>query len=161
MLPSHRPQNTAKSCIESGAFFCVDASGYDAIGCYLASGCTKANVILSIAHGQMLSDGNFHWHDEVMEELKGGVQVEEVDKELGIVVAEFEFPTYYQYFIKRKKATFICTKEAKEAKSTSTEAEATTDNESGHSVTDMHALACDSDDDEGSDDSAHSAVIVA
>ena len=41
----------------------------------------------------------------------------------------------------------------------SSEAEATTDNESGHSVTDMHALACDSDDDEGSDDSAHSAVV--
>jgi len=84
--------NTAKSCNESGAYFCIDSSGYDAIGWYLQAGCAASGCkdirLLSIAHGvvgeQDPGAGAFGWCEEVMKEFKsteGGV--EEVDKELG------------------------------------------------------------------------------
>jgi hypothetical protein len=34
------------------------------------------------------------------------------DRKHGINVAEFEFPAYFNFFIKRKKITLICTEEA-------------------------------------------------
>lgn len=34
------------------------------------------------------------------------------DKKSGINVAEFEFPAYFNFFIKRKKCTLICSEEA-------------------------------------------------
>ena len=77
--------NTAKAAGESGAVFCIDPSGYDAIGCYLAAGCTKGNTLLSIAHGQSES-GTYHWYDDVIDQLKAPDGVEEMDKELGVVV---------------------------------------------------------------------------
>lgn len=77
--------------VRAGAYFCVDASGYDAIGWYLQAGCTKDNRILSVAHGavgeQDPGAGAFGWCEEVMKEFKqteGGV--EEADKELGLSV---------------------------------------------------------------------------
>ncbi len=37
------------------------------------------------------------------------------DKKTGINVAEFEFPAYFNYFVKKKKINLICSKEAFEA----------------------------------------------
>lgn len=37
------------------------------------------------------------------------------DKKMGINVAEFEFPAYFNYFLKKKKINLICSKEAYEA----------------------------------------------
>lgn len=37
------------------------------------------------------------------------------DKIFSLSVAEFEFPAYFNFFVKKKKITLICTKEAKEA----------------------------------------------
>jgi len=37
------------------------------------------------------------------------------DKKTGINVAEFEFPAYFNYFVKKKKINLICSKEAYDA----------------------------------------------
>lgn len=37
------------------------------------------------------------------------------DKKTGINVAEFEFPAYFNYFVKKKKINLICTKDAQDA----------------------------------------------
>jgi len=75
--------NTAKSCLESGAYFCVDASGFDAIGSYLQAGCTKRNVLLAFARGGFDEDVPFGWHDDIIQQLRSGVGQEEADKEIG------------------------------------------------------------------------------
>lgn len=37
------------------------------------------------------------------------------DKKFGINVAEFEFPAYYNYFVRKRKINLICDKEAEKA----------------------------------------------
>jgi len=37
------------------------------------------------------------------------------DKKNGVNVAEFEFPAYFNFFIKKRKCTLICTAEAERA----------------------------------------------
>lgn len=83
-------QNTAKSCIESGAYFMVDASGYDAIGYYLSNVCTKGNIVLGIGHGGGQFCGTFPWEEDVVKRMKGGdnpdqSMVDVADKDLGVV----------------------------------------------------------------------------
>ncbi len=37
------------------------------------------------------------------------------NKKLGINFAEFEFPAYFNFFVKRRKVTLICSDEAEKA----------------------------------------------
>jgi hypothetical protein len=80
---------TAKSSLEAGAYFCVDASASDAIGQYLALGCTKENTILSIAHGlvgDQDADQPIGWCEGVMKAFADTEGNEDMDKELGVSV---------------------------------------------------------------------------
>ena len=43
------------------------------------------------------------------------VPTERFNKEFGVVVAEFEFPAYFNFFVLRKKINLICTSEAQDA----------------------------------------------
>ena len=40
---------------------------------------------------------------------------ERFNRKVGIAVAEFEFPAYFNFFIKKRKINLICTKKAEEA----------------------------------------------
>jgi len=40
---------------------------------------------------------------------------ERFDKQLGINVAEFEFPAYFNFFIKNKRITLLCSTSAEKA----------------------------------------------
>jgi hypothetical protein len=61
--------------------------------------------------------------ETVKDSLNLGIEVPEhyiipsvrFDKKNGINVAEFEFPAYFNYFLRKKKINLICTKEAFDA----------------------------------------------
>jgi hypothetical protein len=43
------------------------------------------------------------------------VPTERFDRKVGISVAEFEFPAYFNFFVKKRQVSIICTEEARDA----------------------------------------------
>ena len=93
---------------------------------YFAS---KKGEIIPLKRGGVLVKTKLGWiqfgipPETVKDSLNLGVEVPShyvipsvrFDKKMGINVAEFEFPAYFNYFLKKRKINLICTKDAYEA----------------------------------------------
>lgn len=90
---------------------------------------SKRGEIIRLKRGGLVVKTKLGWiqfgipPETVKDSLNLGIQVPtyyvvpsvRFDKKTGINVAEFEFPAYFNYFVKKKKINLICSKEAFEA----------------------------------------------
>ena len=89
----------------------------------------KKGEILPLKRGGLVVKTKLGWiqfgipPETVKDSLNLGIEVPSYyvvpsvrfDKKTGINVAEFEFPAYFNYFVKKRKINLICSKEAYDA----------------------------------------------